>query len=72
MPAKLSGKLLLVHGTADDNVHFQNTMEYADRLIQAGMQFDMMVYPNQSHSINGGGGRLHLYQKTINYLKDNL
>ncbi len=72
MAGKLKGRLLLVHGTADDNVHFQQTMEYADRLIQSGKQFDMMVYPNQNHSIRGGLSRMHLYVKVIDYLKANL
>lgn len=72
MAGRLKGRLLLVHGTADDNVHFQNTMEYADRLIQTGKQFDMMVYPNQSHAIKGGFSRMHLYVRVIDFFKQNL
>lgn len=68
----LQGKLLLVHGTADDNVHYQNTMAYAEALVQANKQFDMHVYTNRNHSIYGGNTRYHLYTKMSNYLFDNL
>lgn len=59
--AKLKGRFLLVHGTADDNVHVENTIDLADELIREGKQFDLMIYPNQNHSIHGGNVRLHLY-----------
>lgn len=68
----LQGKLLLVHGTADDNVHYQNTMAYAEALVQANKQFDMHVYTNRNHSIYGGNTRYHLYTKMSNFLFDNL
>ena len=68
----LQGKLLLVHGTADDNVHFMQTMEYAEALVQAGKQFDMHVYKDRNHSIYGGNTRYHLYTKMANYLFNNL
>lgn len=68
----LQGKLLLVHGTADDNVHYQNTMAYAEALVQANKQFDMHVYTNRNHSIYGGNTRYHLYTKMSNFLLDNL
>lgn len=68
----LQGKLLLIHGTADDNVHFMQTMEYAEALVQAGKQFDMHVYKDRNHSIYGGNTRYHLYTKMSNYLFDNL
>src|SRR3712207_9313702 len=51
---KLHGHLLLVHGMADDNVHFQNCTEYAEHLVQLGKQFDMQVYTNRNHGIYGG------------------
>ena len=51
---KLHGNLLLVHGTADDNVHFQNCAEYTEHLVQLGKQFDMQVYTNRNHGIYGG------------------
>jgi dipeptidyl-peptidase-4 len=68
----LQGRLFLIHGSADDNVHFQNTMEYANNLIQAGKQFDMFVYPNSNHNINSGNSRQHLYQMMFDYLMKNL
>jgi dipeptidyl-peptidase-4 len=69
---KLQGKLLLIHGTADDNVHFQQTMDYAEALVQAGKQFDMHVYKDRNHSITGGNTRYHLYTRMSNFLFDNL
>lgn len=72
MASDLSGRLFLIHGSADDNVHFQNTMEYAEQLIQAGKQFDMFVYPNRNHSIYGGNTRHHLYTMMSQYIFDNL
>lgn len=68
----LQGKLLLVHGTADDNVHFQQTMDYAEALVQAGKQFDMQIYKDRNHSIYGGNTRYHLYTRMSNFLFDNL
>ncbi|MCD8293436.1 MAG: DPP IV N-terminal domain-containing protein [Prevotellaceae bacterium] len=70
--ANLSGKLLLVHGMADDNVHFQNCAEYAEHLVQLGKQFDMQVYTNRDHGIRGGNTTLHLYTKLTNFFKENL
>ena len=69
---KLHGKLLLVHGLADDNVHFRNTAEYSEALVQAGIQFDMHVYTNRNHSISGGNTSLHVYSLIANYFIDNL
>lgn len=68
----LQGKLLLIHGTGDDNVHVQNTIEMAERLIQANKQFDMMLYPDKNHGIFGGNTRIHLYTLMSNYVKANL
>ena len=70
--SKLKGKLLIVHGSADDNVHYQNTMEITNALIKANKQFDMFIYPNRNHGIYGGTTRLHLYTKMTNYVLDNL
>lgn len=68
----LQGKLLLVHGTADDNVHFQQTMDYAEALVQAGKQFQMQLYKDRDHSIYGGNTRYHLYTRMSEFLFDNL
>lgn len=68
----LQGKYLLVHGSADDNVHFQNSMEWISALVKANKQFDFMVYPNKNHSIGGGMTRLNLYTKMTNFLTANL
>jgi dipeptidyl-peptidase-4 len=57
----LRGSLLLVHGTSDDNVHFQNTIQMTDALIKAGKQFRLMVYPNKTHGIAGPGTRTQLF-----------
>jgi dipeptidyl-peptidase 4 len=69
---KMKGKLLLVHGTGDDNVHVQNAIELAEKLIQAEKQFTMMLYPDKNHGIYGGNTRMHLYTLLSNYLKENL
>jgi len=58
---KLHGALLLVHGTSDDNVHFQNSIQMIDALIKAGKQFRLMIYPNKTHSIAGKDSRVHLF-----------
>lgn len=58
---KLHGALLLVHGTSDDNVHFQNSIQMIDALIKAGKQFQLMIYPNKTHSIAGKDARVHLF-----------
>ena len=68
----LHGKLLLVHGLADDNVHFRNTAEYSEALVQANIQFDMHVYTNRNHSINGGNTSLHVYSLIADYFIENL
>ncbi len=60
--ARLHGRLLIIHGTGDDNVHFQNTVQMADALIAAGRQFDLMFYPGKTHSIAGKASRTHLYR----------
>ncbi len=68
----LNGNFLLVHGLADDNVHFQHTAELSNRLIAENKQFDTMIYPNRSHSISGDNARLHLYTLMTNFLRDKL
>lgn len=69
---KLEGKYLLVHGTADDNVHFQNSVEMVDALVNANKQFDMHFYPNKNHGIFGGLTRFHLYRKMTDFIQANL
>ena len=68
----LQGRLLLVHGTSDDNVHPQNTMYYMQALEDAGKQFDTQIYPDKNHSILGTKTRLHLYNRIIEFLNKNL
>lgn len=69
---KLKGKLLLIHGSGDDNVHVQNSMQMMEALIQAGKQFDSQIYPDKNHGIYGGKTRIQLYNKMTNFIKDNL
>jgi dipeptidyl-peptidase 4 len=69
---KVKGRMLLVHGTADDNVHAQNTTEYAEALVQAGVQFEMMLYTNRNHGIRGGNTTMHLYKMKTDFLKREL
>ncbi len=68
----LKGNFLLIHGTADDNVHFQNSMEFSEALIQNKKQFEFMAYPDKNHGIFGGQTRPQLYQKMTNFLLENL
>jgi dipeptidyl-peptidase-4 len=69
---KLSGDLLVVHGTGDDNVHAQNTIQLIQQLEDAGMQFDMRLYPNKTHSIAGAVTRVNLYSLFTRWLQENL
>ena len=65
---KLKGDFLLIHGTADDNVHVQNTMRMVEALVQANKQFEWMIYPDKNHGIYGGNTRLHLYTKMSDFI----
>ena len=69
---KLQGKFLLVHGTADDNVHFQNSIDLVTALNNAGKQYEMFFYPNKNHNISGGNTRLHLYTLLSEFIFKNL
>jgi dipeptidyl-peptidase-4 len=68
----LEGKLLIIHGTQDDNVHYQNTLLFINKCIELNKPVDSFFYPNRNHSIQGGNTRLHLFSKMTNYFKDNL
>lgn len=68
----LKGKFLLIHGTADDNVHFQNSMEFSEALIQNKKKFEFMAYPDKNHGIYGGNTRPQLYEKMTNFILENL
>jgi dipeptidyl-peptidase 4 len=69
---KLQGKFLLIHGTGDDNVHFQNTVLFQNALIHAGKQFQSFYYPDKHHGIPGPKTRFHLYTQMFEFLKNNL
>lgn len=68
----LEGPYLLVHGSADDNVHYQNSMEMVSALVKANKQFDFFIYPNKNHGIYGGNTRLHLFNKILSFVEENL
>lgn len=72
MADRLKGKFLLVHGTADDNVHFQNSVMFTNELIKANKQFDNAYYPNRAHGISGGNATINLYTKMTNFILENL
>lgn len=69
---KIKGEYLLVHGTGDDNVHFQNSVELVNQLIEEGVQFETMYYPDRNHSIYGGNTRRHLYRMMTNFILEEL
>lgn len=70
--SKFKGKLLLVHGSADDNVHYQNSMEFITAMVKANKQFDLFIYPDKNHGIYGGNTRNHLFTMMLNYTLENL
>lgn len=69
---KLQGNFLLIHGTGDDNVHFQNSVVLEDALINAGKQFTSFYYPDKHHGIQGAQTKYHLYTLMLNYVQENL
>ena len=70
---RLRGNLLVVHGSGDDNVHYQGTERLVNKLVELGKPFDLMVYPNRTHSISEGEGTtLHVYSLLTRYLLTNL
>jgi len=70
--ADLKGRLLLVHGTGDDNVHLANTVQFAQKLIEAGIPYDLQIYPRKMHSINGPDVRTHLYSRILEHFEQYL
>jgi dipeptidyl-peptidase-4 len=69
---KIKGNYLIIHGTADDNVHFQNTVEMLDAMIRKNVKYDSEFYPNKNHGISGGKTRFHLYDKMFNFWLEKL
>lgn len=69
---KMTGNYFLIHGTADDNVHFQNSLDMISALVKANKQFDLFVYPNKNHGIYGGNTRNHLFTMMYDYILKNL
>ncbi|MCQ2375587.1 MAG: DPP IV N-terminal domain-containing protein [Salinivirgaceae bacterium] len=70
--ANLNGSLLLMHGSADDNVHWQNSAEMSEAFVQAGKQFDYFVFTNRNHSIYGGNTSHYIYTKMLNFIMNKL
>lgn len=72
LAGQLQGRLLLIHGTADDNVHFQHSVEYTRALISANKQFDLFFFPDKNHFISGDNDRRYLYDKVIGFFQEHL
>ena len=70
--ADLTGKVLIIHGTGDDNVHVQHTMQYIDALVQADKQFEMQLYPDDNHFLRKGNNAQHMHNRVIHFLQQNL
>ena len=68
----IKGKFLVIHGTADDNVHFQNSAMLIDAMVKNNIEFESAYYPNKNHGIRGGNTRFHLYTKMTKFILDNL
>jgi len=68
----LQGKYFLIHGAADDNVHYQNSMEMISAMVKANKQFDLFIYPNKNHGIYGGNTRNHLFNMIHTYILEEL
>ena len=68
----LTGKVLIIHGTADDNVHVQHTMQYIDALVRADKQFEMQLYPDDNHFLRKGNNAKHMHNRVIQFLQNNL
>jgi dipeptidyl-peptidase-4 len=70
--AQLKGRLLLVHGTGDDNVHIENTVQFIQKLIDADIPYDLQIYPRKTHSISGAEARTHLYKRILAHFEQYL
>ena len=70
--SQLSGQLLICHGLADDNVHYQNMTEYVEALVQADKDFRQLVYTNRNHGISGGNTRYHLFRQAITHFTETM
>jgi len=66
---QIKGRVLEVHGTSDDNVHVQNTMQMVNRFIASGVQFDLQLYPGKTHSISGTAARTHLFHRILDHFQ---
>ena len=67
----LNGNVLIIHGSADDNVHFQHTMQYINALVQANKQFEMQVYPDDNHFLRKGNNAIHMHERILRFLSSN-
>ena len=70
--ADLTGNVLIIHGTADDNVHVQHTYQYIDALVRANKQFEMQLYPDDNHHLRKGNNAAHMHERILRFLKSNL
>ena len=70
--ADLTGNVLIIHGTGDDNVHVQHTMQYIDALVRADKQFEMQLYPDDNHQLKKGNNPKHMHERILNFLQKNL
>jgi dipeptidyl-peptidase 4 len=70
--ANLHGRLLLVHGTGDDNVHMENTVQFIQKLIDVDLPYDLQIYPRKTHSIAGPEARTHLYKRILAHFEQYL
>ena len=70
--ADLTGNVLIIHGTADDNVHVQHTMQYIHALVEADKQFEMQLYPDDNHFLRKGNNAAHMHNRILNFLQNNL
>ena len=70
--ADLSGSVLIIHGTGDDNVHVQHTMQYINALVEADKQFEMQLYPDDNHFLRKGNNATRMHNRILNFLQNNL